>query len=492
MILDAEARADDWFRDRIFDVCVVGSGPAGVTLARRLGARGWSVGLFEAGGLELKAESQELYKGATEGQPYYPLDATRLRFFGGSSNHWGGWTRPLDPYDFEPKPHHPLSGWPIARTDLDPYAAEAGAILDLPPDRQPPDAMPDAAGDLVPRLFRFSRPVTRFGEKFRAELDASRTIRAHVNANLVDLRLSQSGQTITEAVFRSYQRPEPFSVRARHFVLCLGGIENARALLNADSQVTGGLGNGHDLVGRYFLEHPHAPVGRAVMRKPLTWMLVYSPTPEEIRARRILNFGVRIGDFDQWNAPDFTGALAPQPDCAVNFDTLLATEMRGGDTPCPAHVGDVFIACEQSLNPENRVSLMPERDRFGLRKAKLAWRLSEMDLHTLKTGAAEVARHLAEHDAGRMKIADWLLGDRLPTADELWGGNHHMGTTRMSDDPAKGVVDAKAKVHGLDNLYMGGSSVFSTSGHANPTFTIVQLALRQADILDARLADPPG
>src|SRR5262245_22975383 len=115
MILDAEARADDWFRDRIFDVCVVGSGPAGVTLARRLGARGISVGLFEGGALKFTAESQALYEGATAGQPYYPLDGSRLRFFGGSSNHWGGWTGSLDPYDFDAKPHHPLSGWPISK-----------------------------------------------------------------------------------------------------------------------------------------------------------------------------------------------------------------------------------------------------------------------------------------------------------------------------------------------------------------------------------------
>jgi choline dehydrogenase-like flavoprotein len=487
MILDAEARADDWFRDRVFDVCVIGSGPAGITLARRLGAHGVSVALFEGGGLEFTPQSQDLYKGETAGQPYYPLEGPRLRFFGGSSNHWGGWTRPLDPYDFEPKQYHPLSGWPIAKTDLDPYAAEADAILDLPDDSPPADLMLEAADELVSRRFRFSRPTTRFGEKFRDELEASKAIRVHLNANLVDLRVSDDQRAVTEAILRSYERPEPFSVKAKFFALCLGGIENPRALLNCDSQVAGGLGNEHDLVGRYFLEHPHAPAGRAVMRAPLTRMLVYSPTPHLMRAKKILNFGMRIGDFNQWNAGDFTGALEPHPPCTTDFDTLLASEMRGKETPCPAHVGDVFIACEQSLEPGNRISLMPERDRFGLRKARLDWRLSDMDLRTLTTGAKEMAGHLAKYDAGRMKIADWLLDDRLPTADELWGGNHHMGTTRMSDDPKTGVVDAQSKVHSLENLYIGGSSVFATSGHANPTYTIVQLALRQADILHDRL-----
>ena len=138
MILNAEARTEGQFRDRVFDACIVGSGPAGITLARRLAAAGLSVGLFEAGGMEQTDESQAVYDGPTTGQPYYPLDACRLRFFGGTSNHWGGWTRPLDANDFRPRPHHPMSGWPIVKADLDPYAAEADAILDLPANRDRP------------------------------------------------------------------------------------------------------------------------------------------------------------------------------------------------------------------------------------------------------------------------------------------------------------------------------------------------------------------
>ena len=427
MILDAEQRTDDWFRDRVFDVCIVGSGPAGVTLARRLGQKGVSVGLFEAGAIELTSDSQDVYKGTSVGQPYYALEATRLRFFGGSSNHWGGWTRPLDAYDFQPKAYNPLSGWPIAKTDLDPYAAEASEILNLPAFFVPPSFFQANGLPLRPGEFRFSRPITRFGEKYRDELQKSENVRIHLNANLVDIRLDDGRRAASEAVFRSYSRPDIFSVRARYFVLCLGGLENPRLLLNCNRQIPAGVGNEHDLVGRYFLEHPHAPVGRVVVRDPLTFMLVYSPTPQFMDEHRILNFGLRIGDMNQWNGAEFSGPFDPQPPCTVSFDALLAAEMKGDPPACPAHVGDAFVAVEQSLNPDNRVRLGTARDRFGLREIELDWQLSDTDLRTIKTAAVEAGKLMAAEDVGRLKVVDWLLNDQHPNADQLWGGNHHMG-----------------------------------------------------------------
>ncbi len=437
--------------------------------------------------MEQTDESQDIYDGPTTGQPYYPLDACRLRFFGGSSNHWGGWTRPLDERDFLPRSNNPMSGWPIAKADLDPYAPEADDILNLPPNRPPPDMFNGRMPEFEPAIFRFSRPVTRFGEKYGPELKAAPNITVVLDANLVDLRTNDAGTQVTRAVFRSYQRDEPFEVAAKVFILCLGGIENARALLNANSQQPAGLGNQQDLVGRFFLEHPHAPLGKAVIRKPIDWMMVYQPTPAFMRERDILSFGIRIGSFGAWNGPEFTGRLEDVPKCEVPFDDLLAMEMKGEPPPCPNLIVDVFAACEQSLDPNNRVRLTDERDQFGLRRIALDWHLSDRDLRTIHTAALDIAGRFAEFDVGRMQIVDWIVNDEAPGSDNVWGGNHHMGTTRMSDSPATGVVDGNCRVHGLDNLYIGGSSVFATSGHSNPTYTIVQLALRLGDHINQKL-----
>jgi choline dehydrogenase-like flavoprotein len=152
--------------------------------------------------------------------------------------------------------------------------------------------------------------------------------------------------------------------------------------------------------------------------------------------------------------------------------------------------GPVRIASEQALNPDSRVALGPDRDPLGLRRATLDWRLSELDVHTMRTAVQALGTHLAEQGIGRVRFRDWLLAEPVAfpgTDSDIVGGMHHMGTTRMADDPRRGVVDRDCRVHGLDNLFVGGSSVFGTPGHANPTYTIVQLALRLGDHLAERL-----
>ena len=502
MILDATTAEASRLLDRRFDACVIGSGPAGITLARRLAAQGFSVALMEAGGLELTAESQEIYAGEVTGLDYYPLDVARLRYFGGTSNHWGGWCHPLDAWDFTPHPWARFSGWPIAKSDLDPYQGEADAILDLPPASWDDLPIPEAGKkDFRHVLFRFS-PPTRFAEKFRPEIEASDRISLFLNANLVDLRLSDDLLGVGAAVFSSYP-PEMrrFSVRAQVYCLCAGGLENPRLLLNFTGQEPKGVGNRNDLVGRFFCEHPHFVLADLLLEERPERKEFYAPTEAFMNDRQVLNFGLRLEPDKVPPRPPFLRAARRSAVCATGFTEALAEKVFGRAIDCDKGglgvyferllapdplTGLVRIASEQHLNLDSRVLLGTGTDAFGMRRIELDWRVMPADIELMRTAITACGTFIAEAGIGRLKVRDWLLAETpvLPgIAEDEVGGFHHMCTTRMSADPAEGVVDADCRVHGLSNLYVGGSSVFATTGHPNPTYTIVQLALRLGDHL---------
>jgi choline dehydrogenase-like flavoprotein len=483
-----------------FDVCVIGGGPAGITLARTLARAGASVALMEAGGLEISEESQDVYRGENVGREYFDLDVARLRYFGGTSNHWAGWSRALDTFDFAPKPFLDLSGWPIGRIDLDPYRTEADRILDIPSETEAPD-LPVRQDALNFRRFQFRwSPPTRFAEKYASEIAASDRILLVLNANLVDLRLVPGLDAVEEAVFRSYAPDDPsFAVRARAYCLCTGGIENARLLLNFTGQVPEGIGNRTDMVGRCFCDHPHFVLADVFLRELVVEREFYSPFETFQLEHEVLNFGMRLEPnwIESWDLP----ALGRAPLDPETFAILLDKRVREPMTDLSAtrrltlpqpkgQTGVLRMAQEQAQNRDSRVGLAEARDAFGLRRVALDWRLSDVDIHTMRTAAAAFGTHMAEQGIGRAQIRPWLLAEpaQIPgVADDEVGGKHHMSTTRMAADPRHGVVDADCRVHGVGNLYVGGSSVFASTGHCNPTYTIVQLALRLGDHLAGQL-----
>ena len=505
MIVDANSNGREALRSP-FDVCVVGGGPAGVSLARKLASTGLRVALIEGGGLEFSQQSQDLYAGEVIGQEYYPTDATRLRFFGGTSNHWGGRCRPLEANDFVAHPYHPLSGWPITKTDLDPYAAETDDILDLPDADVFPDRTDQYAGeDMTIIRFRQS-PPTRIGEKYRGEIEASQAITLALNANLVDLELDPALRTVTGAALKSYTPGDPgFTVAARCYCLCMGGLENPRFLLNMSRQIPVGIGNQNDLVGRFFAEHLAYKVGRVLFEDEVPTRRGYEPAPVLMDAEEILNFNMLVDTKGR----EFTKELARSVACSSDFAERLAAAVLGRSLNCEfggigeyfenlnaddRHIGSIGLIIEQSLNRDSRVLLTDEVDIFGLRKLALDWRFSELDQHTLQTAAMLIAERFADRRVGRVQLSDWVLAEpfvwpQMSDGKGEVGLHHHLCTTRMSRDPRTGVVDANCRVHGMSNLYVAGSSVFATGGHANPTYTIVQLTLRLGDHLRERLAD---
>jgi len=506
------------------DVAIVGSGAAGQAAARRLLARGRSVVLIESGGLDHDAAAADLNRGDIVGQPYHPLEHSRLRFFGGTTAIWGGRCAEFDAIDFERRDWVPHSGWPFAVDEIRSYLAEARTLLGVEgvdAGRLPrPQLMQRlSAEELAVRWWSFDPKFDRFTIDQASDLEGDPRCTLLVNATVREVMLSDDKGAVERLDVRT-PSGRAIDVRARHYVLAAGGIENPRILLASNSVVPHGIGNAYDLVGRYFMEHPHARGGRVVGKADWNWLSAFakrrvngvevSPaiTPAEQLQRRegLLNTALTIAvrqpeggnhplakraylhvkhrtaptrtGRSMWKATKqlvrgYTGLTGP-------FHPWLMRRMGGLDLA-------IVIRAEQAPNPDSRIRLNGERDATGMPRVALDWRLSNIDVDSVAGLVAALDRESRRLGLGHVEPASWLnhpdkewVSDELVSAHPI-GGFHHMGTTRMAGDPRRGVTDGWGRVHGLPNLHIAGSSLFPTGGWANPTVTILALSLRTAD-----------
>ena len=500
------------------DLCIVGAGASGITIARELSNTNLKVLLLEGGGFDFDPQMQELYRGEIVGLPYYPLQAAAEHYFGGTTMHWAGYCSTYDAIDFEKRDWVPHSGWPIRREDLDPFYARAQPILDLrqykyePADWKngDPDRVPllGESPDFITKMWQFS-PPTRFGTKYRAEIVNSPNVHLYTHANVVEVEPNEYLTAVQTVRLRGFDGKE-LRARAKQFVIACHTIQNARLLLASNSKARTGLGNANDLVGRYFMEHfemPSAELAVADLRRVKTKLyeldylkgtprgeLALSPSAQQ--EHRILHGTASLepgdpgdqvkstfqfidtamlGAMRKWEAG---GKKGPHP-------IIASLSGRQPAAPGPSRFYHLTTRQEQAPNPDSRVTLSNEKDTLGMPRAKLDWRVTELDKRSMRTFYEVLGREMGRTDTGRVQIRDWLLGDDKTWPSFISGGWHHMGTTRMSADPKQGVVDANCKVHGLANLYIGGASVYATAGAVNPTLTLVALSLRLADHLKA-------
>ena len=495
MLIDAETL--DPGRNIRADLCLIGAGAAGITIARRLTAQGWNICLLESGSFELEPAVQSLYEGQVEATTPSASDAymtrSRLRYFGGSTNHWTGYCRPLDEIDFTVRSWVPHSGWPFERSVLAPYYGDAAELLQIPrfdSERDEgtgwePGTLVTETGEFLTKQFHLS-PPTRFARRYRSALASARRIQTYLHASVVGIEASEAGDVINRVRISTLSGKQ-HEVQARHYVLAAGGIENARLLLNGDGVREVGIGNDHDLVGRFFMEHPHVQnAGDLILSSPLAnpdrygregpRRPVLCPSPELQRTHRLLNMSVML-NFDRsqpvpgsvQRVSNAVFGLEPEPDRRAESATWSGC----------------YVRAEQEPNRDSLVMLSAERDALGMRRSRLNWKMTSVDIDNIGRTMELLGLVLGRTGRGRVPQAV----DALDPWSSVRGGDHHMGTTRMSANAATGVVDANCRVHGLTNLHIAGSSVFPTVGYANPTLTVVALALRLADHLDGELRD---
>jgi choline dehydrogenase-like flavoprotein len=536
MLIDARRIADKALVET--EVCIIGGGAAGLTIAMELERAGVGAIVLESGGLTADAATGDLYRGRSAGLPYAFAGGCRSRYLGGSSNCWGGWCRPWDDWDFERRDWVADSGWPIGRAELDPYYERAHRILKLGPNQYEPEFwIPKDHPNLrrivldpqriVDMVSQFSPPV-RFGIDYRDALRSARHAHVYLWSNVVDLHTDNPASTVREVSARTLCG-RTLRVRARQFVLATGGIENARILLSANSVQPDGLGNGHDLVGRYFMDHPRLNFGSIRFAPPWRRNMLYDIKfhyQNDAVAARGTRLSAQFGlarqvqrDEELLNARIWFRSIFPgETSEAVRALFRMKRRMARMDESGHAFGDDLLkilrhpvqtglftaarvlhltslvrdvrfeLIVEPQPDRDSRVTLGDERDPLGMPRVRVDWRLGSMVRRTFDRTVQILGQELVDRGIADVTLDD-LLGDG-PWPSSLEGTWHHMGTTRMHDSPRQGVVDRHCRVHDMTNLYVAGSSVFPTCGANYPTITLVALAYRLSERLVANTRAP--
>lgn len=493
-------------------IAIIGAGAAGLTLALEFAAKKQHVLLVESGGALIEGQTQALYLGSQTGVPYFDLTSCRLRYFGGTTNHWSGFCRANDPIDYEARPALGMKAWPVGHDELEPFIARAARILEIredffaPRDQLTVGKVPDirlvedGSTALVTKNFQLSQNI-RFGTRFRDQVARSPYIHPVEHLNVVEIVLDESGRRVAHLKARTLDGKQ-VRIDARRFVLCCHAIENARLLLASDARMPGGIGNGSDHVGRYFMEHAHlfasrfypsarfpALYGRQFLN-PFHLNANISLSDAAMREHGTLSYYCRFNEVGLDNSVLHARARLRrrfwEPASSGLFQDIatLLTDPLGAIMP--SAVGARHFALEhridQAPNPDSRITLTGKKDRLGMRMINLHWDFTDLDLKTLNTGQEIVARELSALGWGRFEIEE-ITKDLL--RERVVGNWHHIGLTRMSDRPEDGVVDRNLRVHGVDNLWVGGSGVFPSAGYSGPTMMLIGMSIRLADHMAA-------
>ena len=503
------------------DLCIVGGGAAGITIALLLKKLPINICIIESGDLKKNEKIQILNDVETTDLPIG--SPARARQFGGTTTLWVGRWKPHDKIDFEKRDWVVNSGWPISLFDLEPYYQKSATLLDAPNYSNFSLNSPDLnnqhiidSNNIETSVFRWlEKKDFDWGKKYQDEFSSSETVKVFLNGNVVNLITDNDKKSIKALDVKTIEGNK-FSVRSKIFILAAGGLENARILLISD------IGNEYDQVGRYYMDHPKELVGEVNLFNNNTDLALYWGL---IGDSKQLRAGLKLKDETQKQnkvlnsyillEPIFSWSYNPGMKAVINIVQLI----KGRKIPfdiIKQHILEIlknkkvvfefaffelkkrilnkkevvkkvkiWNFLEQEPRSENKVSLSDEKDLLGIPKIKLSWSIGELDKKTIVFLHKILDKELQNLGIGELKSP--LLHDNLASWPISRDASHHMGTTRMGNDPKTSVVDKNCKVHNIDNLYIAGSSVFVTSGYANPTYTIVALATRLAEYIQNKI-----
>ncbi len=550
MLIDESTIATDSVVEA--DVCVIGAGPAGITFAREFVGSEVRVALLESGRFEYDEKSQSLGEGQLDSEYFIPgaIASGRRRQFGGTTNLWSYETQPADgrvyarsvpaeAIDLEPRAGQPSLCWPLSLDELDPFYRRAQLVWNGGPfdyeidswtngEAKPIDT---SAGPLETRMCQHG-PADVFRLRYRDDLLSAPNVDVYLGCTA--LALESDGTAGVARLLRVARDDKTtFSVDAKVFIVAGGGVENVQLLLSSEMTRPGAIGNPHDNLGRYVTTHPEFRMGAIMPSRQglfdeialydIRWVGRYMVSAflalaEDVkRSEGLLNMSVALVPRGPGYGTDAHRALAAlrgpisrrerPTQIAANVRSLMSSprdaadalmrmrgdyqEFRGGwsrdDVDRQQFKAiELWAAPEQTAEAHNRITLTNQRDWLGRSRVKLDWQWSQSDRDNIERSIAIIGSQIESGGLGRFEPLIEFDGPARPRLDGL---HHPMGGTRMHIDPQLGVVDDNCLVHGLENVYVAGSSVFPTGlGYSNPTLTLLALTLRVADRVKLDLA----
>ena len=455
-----------------FPVAIFGTGPAGITAALELEKKNIKCLLIEAGDENYSKTSQAFYKGKVIGDQITDLSSNRLRQLGGTSGIWGGWSKPMEKYNFDL--------WPLKANDLDSYSKKACKILDINYQFR------RSSLNKFFNQIEFQYSKVRFAHKYKKHIKNSNNILLVLNTQLSHFIGHNNNTEYAVCISNKVTK----RVSTKYFILACGGIENSRILLWTRKKNQGFIDD--DLpIGKYWMNHPWILGGAGIINKKklkkklenhfleYEGPLHFAAKEELINSKKILSAAIYMNAKEDTKI--YKEIIKNILCVAPEYGKKIAHMVSKKSLKC----GNIFMHVEDAPNENNRIILDKEKDELGIPSVKLFYKTSEYSLKTAKLFLEEFGNLCVKDDIGRIAIKDSIYN--LEAIKLLGPTCHHMGGTRMGINKFNSVVNKDLKVHNINNLYVSGSSNFVTGGYTNPTYTIVQLAIRLAEKINERL-----
>ena len=514
---------------RTWDLCIIGAGAAGLALASQFMKGPGRVLVVESGRHEPDAYDDDLNALDSDGLRHDGWRAGRVRALGGTTRAWGGQLVPLRASEIESRDWVPYSGWPLKLEDLEPYYRRAEQLLQV--EGFPYDETVWHRLSLMPPAFdpreirvRFSQWAAlgrrNFAVLWRRELERSADVSVLIDATAVGIQCTPAGERCETLAIRS-RSGRSASVRAHAFVIASGAIETARLLLSSRTSNGANVANSSGLVGRFFQDHISyvagevEPASRHVIQHVFDpryvgstmYSLKLEPTDAAMRREGWLNAMGHIA----FQIPDALGWMElrrilrslqagrlqlPSRDESIamlrgslELTRLVLTRYLARRRRSPGSGAiRLLVDSEQAPCGDSRVLLDTRVDASGMTRARLDWRVNDLERRTLTGFARRLAAEFERLGLGKVRLAgdpNFDARDTLGAARDIF---HHMGTARMSATPGTGVTRPDLRCQDVDNLFVAGAAVFPAGGIANPTFTALALSLRLADRLKAEMS----